>query len=189
MQESLIQQQRQLLLKTSCGILPSQKPAGIDTPISAHVALAEGQQFPYEVIFKSIMMHLMDAATNEYIFVRQFFKDNGPDAFQPIFGRTLNLILEQLENCLFNCYDCLGLLLMIKLTHANRRIMKQRKVDSLDKFFDSVTNLLWPRLKTIMDKQIRSVRDGDSRKLGFTELHAHYVSRRYAEFTCSITDT
>jgi len=158
----------------------------LNSPILAHVALAHGRKFPYEVIFKSIMMHLMDGATNEYIFIRQFFQENGPDTFQPIFGRTLNLILEQLENYLFNCYDCLGLLLMIKLTHANRRIMKQRKVDSLDKFFDSVSNLLWPRLKTIMDKQIRSVRDGDARKLGVIDLHAHYISRRYAEFTCSI---
>jgi len=157
-----------------------------DMPILAHVALSENKKYPYEVIFKSVMMHLMDSVTNEYVFVRKFLEENGPDAFQGIFGRTLSLILEQLENYLFNCYDCLGLLLMIKLTHANKRIMRERRVDSLDKFFDSLTNLLWPRLKTVMDKQLRSVRDGDVRKLGSIELHAHYVSRRYAEFTCSI---
>lgn len=157
-----------------------------DMPILAHVALSEKKQYPYEVIFKSVMMHLMDAVTNEYVFVRQFFQEHGADAFKGIFGRTLSLILEQLENYLFNCYDCLGLLLMIKQTHANKRIMRERRVDSLDKFFDSVTNLLWPRLKTVMDKQLRSVRDGDVRKLGTIDLHAHYVSRRYAEFTCSI---
>ena len=160
--------------------------SGNSGPILAHVALAEGKQYAYEVIFKSIMLHLMDAATNEYIFVRQFFKENGPDAFESIFGKTLSLILEQLENYLFQCYDALGLLLMIKLTHSNRRIMKERKVDSLDKFFDSVTSLLWPRLKTVMDRHLRSIRDGDSKKLGVIDLHAHYASRRYAEFTCSI---
>jgi len=157
-----------------------------DMPILAHVALSEKKKYLYEVIFKSVMMHLMDSVTNEYVFVRKFFQEHGPDAFQGIFGRTLSLILEQLENYLFNCYDCLGLLLMIKLTHANKRIMRERRVDSLDKFFDSLTNLLWPRLKTVMDKQLRSVRDGDVRKLGVIDLHAHYVSRRYAEFTCSI---
>jgi hypothetical protein len=157
-----------------------------DMPILAHVALSEKKKYLYEVIFKSVMMHLMDSVTNEYVFVRKFFQEHGPDAFQGIFGRTLSLILEQLENYLFNCYDCLGLLLMIKLTHANKRIMSDRRVDSLDKFFDSLTNLLWPRLKTVMDKQLRSVRDGDVRKLGVIDLHSHYVSRRYAEFTCSI---
>mmetsp|Transcript_27317 Transcript_27317/g.41118 ORF Transcript_27317/g.41118 Transcript_27317/m.41118 type:complete len:817 (+) Transcript_27317:132-2582(+) len=158
----------------------------ISMPILAHVALAEGKKYPYEVIFKSVMMHLMDSVTNEYVFVRQFFKENGAKAFDGIFQRTFNLLLEQLENYLFNCFDCLGLLLMIKLTHANKRIMKERKVDSLDKFFESVTNLLWSRLKTVMDKQLRSVRDGLPAKLGTIDLHAHYVSRRYAEFTCSI---
>ncbi len=158
----------------------------ISMPILAHVALAEGKKYPYEVIFKSVMMHLMDSVTNEYVFVRQFFKESGAQAFDGIFQRTFNLLLEQLENYLFNCFDCLGLLLMIKLTHANKRIMKERKVDSLDKFFESVTNLLWSRLKTVMDKQLRSVRDGLPAKLGTIDLHAHYVSRRYAEFTCSI---
>ena len=155
-------------------------------PIMAHLALAEGKKHPYEIIFKSVMMHLMDSVTNEYVFVRQFFKENGPVAFDGIFQRTLNLLLEQLENYLFNSFDSLGLLLMIKLTHANKRIMKERKVDSLDEFFESVTTLLWSRLKTVMDKQLRSVRDGNVSKLGTIDLHAHYVSRRYAEFTCSI---
>ena len=155
-------------------------------PILAHVALSEKKKYPYEVIFKSIMTHLMDAVANEYIFVRQFFQEHGPNTLPAILHRTLNLLLEQLENYLFNCYDCLGLLLMIKLTHSNKRIMRERKIDSLDHFFDSLTNLLWPRLKTVMDKQLRSVRDGDVRKLGAIDLHAHYVSRRYAEFTCSI---
>jgi hypothetical protein len=158
----------------------------LNTPILAHVALAEGKKYPYEVIFKSVMMHLMDSVTNEYVFVRQFFKENGAPAFEGIFQHTFNLLMEQLENYLFNCFDSLGLLLMIKLIHANKRIMKERKVDSLDKFFESVTKLLWSRLKSVMDKQLRSVRDGNVTKLGTIDLHAHYVSRRYAEFTCSI---
>lgn len=157
-----------------------------DIPILAHVALSEKKTYPYEVIYQSIMTHLMDSMTNEFVFVRKFFQENGPDAFQGILERTLSLILEQLENYLFNYYDCLGLLLMIKLTHSNKQSMRDRKIDSLDMFFDSLTNLLWPRLNTCMKKQIRSVRDGDSKKLGGIDLHAHYVSRRYAEFTCSI---
>jgi hypothetical protein len=155
-------------------------------PILAHVALAEGERYPYEIIFRSICTHLMDAATNEYVFVRQFFKENGGDAFTAIFSRSLSLVLEQTENYLFNCHDAIGILLMIKLTHANRRIMKSRNVDVLDGFFDRVASLLWPRLKMIMDAQIRSVRGANAKKLGGVELHAHYVSRRYAEFTASI---
>jgi len=155
-------------------------------PILAHVALAEGQRYPYEQIFRSVMMHLINAATNEYVFTRQFFKEYGSEAFTNIFSRTLGLMSEQLENYLFHCHDALCLLLMIKLTHSFRRIMKRRKINSLDGLLDRMTNLLWPRLKMIIDAQIRSVKNGNAKKLGGVELHAHYISRRYAEFTCSI---
>ncbi len=46
--------------------------------------------------------------------------------------------------------------------------------------------LLWPRLKVIMDAQLRSIRLANAQRLGGVELHAHYLSRRYAEFTSSI---
>ena len=38
----------------------------------------------------------------------------GMETFDKIFARTLSLLLEQLENYLFNCYDCLALLLSDK---------------------------------------------------------------------------
>ena len=100
-------------------------------PIMAHVALAEGQKYPYEMLFRSVMMHLMDAVTNEHVFCRQFFKR---DAFGPLFHATLSLLLEQLENYLFGCHDGLALLLMIKVTHAHRRMLKARHISSLDPF-------------------------------------------------------
>jgi hypothetical protein len=49
-----------------------------------------------------------------------FFKSNTRESFNKIFGRTLSLILEFLENYLLNCYDAIGLLLIIKVTHMQR---------------------------------------------------------------------
>lgn len=152
-------------------------------PILAHVALAESKSYPYEILFRSIMLHLIDAVTNEYVFCRQFFKR---DAFSPLFSATLGLLLEQLENYLFGCHDALALLLMIKVTHAHRRILQQRHIDSLDSFLEKVTSLLWPRLKTVMDSHLRSLKSTNAQKLGGIDLHPHHVSRRYAEFACSI---
>lgn len=43
-------------------------------PILVHVALAEGRQFPYEAIMRSVLKHLMDSATSEYLFTIEFFK-------------------------------------------------------------------------------------------------------------------
>ena len=44
-------------------------------PIIAHIALAEEEKYPYEVLFNLLMHYLMDSATNEYIFTRLFFKE------------------------------------------------------------------------------------------------------------------
>jgi hypothetical protein len=151
--------------------------------ILAHVALAQHQAYPYERLFQSILGHLVQAVTNEHVFCRQFFKR---DAFQPLFHSTLNLLTEQLENYLFSCYDALCILLMIQVTHSFKRMAAQRKIHSLDPFFDQLTQLLWPRLKTVMEAHSRSIQNAVPEKLGTIDLHAHTISRRFAEFSCSI---
>ena len=158
------------------------------TPINAHLALMNGDKYSYEMIFRSIMSHLIDSATNEYVFSRQFFKEYGQDdCWQSIFGKTLSLVLEQLENYLFNCHDAIAILLMIKLTHYYKRMVKVRRIDKvMEPFLDRVTNLFWPRLKMVMDAHLRSIRGANAKKVGAGDIHAHLVSRRYAEFTCSI---
>jgi hypothetical protein len=151
--------------------------------ILAHVALAQHQTYPYERLFQSILGHLVQAVTNEHVFCRQFFKR---DAFQPLFHSTLNLLTEQLENYLFNCYDALCILLMIQVTHSFKRMAAQRKIHSLDPFLDQLTHLLWPRLKTVMEAHLRSIQNAVPEKLGTIDLHPHTISRRFAEFSCSI---
>jgi vacuolar protein sorting-associated protein 52 len=154
-----------------------------ENPIVAYVATSERQTFPYERLLKSCLQHLVDAVTNEYVVCRQFFKR---DAFEQIFPPTLQLLLEQLENYLFGCYDALCILLMIKVTHQFRRSAQSRTIHCLDSFFDQMTHLLWPRLKTVMELHLRSIKQATPQSLGGVDLHAHYVSRRFAEFTCSV---
>jgi hypothetical protein len=103
-----------------------------------------------------------------------------------IFGRTLSIILEHLENYLLNCHDAIGLLLMIKITHFQRLVMQRRRVPVLDAFFDRISLLLWPRLKNILDANLKSLKAANPRKLGPVDLTPHYISRRYAEFVASI---
>ena len=157
-----------------------------EKPILVHVAAAEKEKFPYEVLFRSVMKHLMDSATNEFVFTRDFFATNARDAFNNIFTRTLSLVLENLENFLFTCHDAIALLLMIRLTHTHRRIMKARRVNVLDNFLDRVNMLLWPRLKFLFDNNLKALRNAVTKKLGTIDTTPHYVSRRYAEFAAAI---
>ncbi|CAJ1963114.1 unnamed protein product [Cylindrotheca closterium] len=154
-----------------------------EPPVVAHVALSEQRTYPYERLLKSCLQHLVDAVTNEHVVCRQFFKR---DAFDSLFPNSLQLLLEQLENYLFGCYDALCILLMIKVIHQFRKSAQSRTIHSLDNFFDQMTNLLWPRLKTVMEIHQRSIKQATATSLGGVDLHAHYVSRRFAEFTCSV---
>ncbi|CAM9679004.1 unnamed protein product [Ectocarpus sp. 12 AP-2014] len=155
-------------------------------PILVHVALAEGRQFPYEAILRSVFKHLMDSATSEYLFTMEFFKGQSHDTFNRIFARTLSLCIENLESYLSGCCDCIGLLLMIKITHAHSMVMQRRRVPVLDSFFDRVNMLLWPRFKTIFDNNLKSVKAANPKRMGVIERHPHYVTRRYAHFAASL---
>jgi len=156
-------------------------------PILLHVAQQENQKLPYEAIFRSVQQHLMDSATSEYLFLLEFFKSaDTRDLFLRVFAKTLSLCLENLENYLFTCYDALGLLLMIRVTHAQRDVMARRRIPVLDAYFDRVLLLLWPRFRAVFDLHLVSVRSAKIKKLGAIDLHPHYVVRRYAEFTSSV---
>mmetsp|Transcript_20438 Transcript_20438/g.34213 ORF Transcript_20438/g.34213 Transcript_20438/m.34213 type:complete len:714 (-) Transcript_20438:96-2237(-) len=155
-------------------------------PILVHVAMAENQRFPYEALLRSVLKHLVDAASNEFLFVVDFFKTSPRDTFNRIFGRTLSLVLENIENYLLNCYDIVGLLIMIKMTHLLRLVMQRRRIPVLDSLFDRISLLLWPRFKQVFDLNLKSVRTANPKKLGPVDVSPHYVSRRYAQLICSV---
>lgn len=162
-------------------------------PLILHVAQQENHKLPYEAIFRNVQQHLMNSATSEYLFLIDFFKpsfgDNpmrSRDLFLRVFAKTLSSCLENLENYLFTCYDAVGLLLMIRLTYAQRLVMEKRRIPVLDSYFDRVTLLLWPRFKAVFDLNLLSVKNAKVKKLGAIDLHPHYVIRRYAEFAASV---
>jgi hypothetical protein len=45
------------------------------------VAQAENQRFPYEVLLRSVLKHLVDASSNEFLFLIDFFKTQPKDTF------------------------------------------------------------------------------------------------------------
>lgn len=84
-------------------------------PILVHVAVAENQRIPFEAILRSVLKHLVDAATNEFLFIVDFFRTNPKETFNRIYAKTIAMLLENLENYLLACYDAVGILLMIRV--------------------------------------------------------------------------
>lgn len=94
-----------------------------------------------------------------------------------IFGKTLASILENLENYLLNCFDAVGIMLLIKVTHGQRLVMQRRRIPVLDPFFDKFNLLLWPRFQKVFHANITGIRSAHPKKLGNIELTPHYVSK------------
>lgn len=155
-----------------------------DAAIIPHIAEAGGLKYPYEVLFRSLHKLLMDTATSEYLFCSSFFGED--TIFSEIFAGSFSVIEEHTNLVLPNCFDAIGLLLMIRLTNEHKLIMWNRRIPSLDSYFDKLVLVLWPRFKMVFDMHLSSLRTANPRALWEDDVRPHYVTRRYAEFAASL---
>ncbi|XP_023760386.1 vacuolar protein sorting-associated protein 52 A isoform X1 [Lactuca sativa] len=157
----------------------------IDEPsLIPHIAEASSKKYPYEVLFRSLHKLLMDTATSEYVFCGDFFGEES--VFLDIFSGPFTVMDEHFGTILPNCFDAIGIMLMIRITHQHQLIMSRRRIPCLDSYLDKVNISLWPRFKMIFDMHINSLRNANVKTLWEDDVHPHYVMRRYAEFTASL---
>ncbi|XP_049869732.1 vacuolar protein sorting-associated protein 52 homolog [Pectinophora gossypiella] len=146
-------------------------------------------KYPYEALFRSLQYALVDNGCREYLFTTEFFHVKGSHAqelFDRILGKTLSLLVKNVENYVTECYDCLALFLCIQLINRYRWMCHKRAVAALDSYWDSLHSTLWPRLEYVLKLNIQSVRECDPAKLSNKELGPHYITRRYAEFSAAM---
>ncbi|KAA8544546.1 hypothetical protein F0562_022595 [Nyssa sinensis] len=157
----------------------------IDEPaLIPHIAEASSRKYPYEVLFRSLHKLLMDTASSEYLFCDDFFGEES--IFSEIFAGPFVVIDEHFNSILPNCYDAIGLMLMIRIIHQHQLIMSRRRIPCLDSYLDKVNISLWPRFKMVFDMHLNSMRNANVKTLWEDDVHPHYVMRRYAEFTASL---
>ncbi|GMP91359.1 hypothetical protein CsSME_00042096 [Camellia sinensis var. sinensis] len=157
----------------------------IDEPaLIPHIAEASSHKYPYEVLFRSLHKLLMDTASSEYLFCDDFFGEES--VFHEIFAGPIAVIDEHFNSILPNCFDAIGLMLMIRIIHHHQLIMSRRRVPCLDSYLDKVNIALWPRFKMVFDMHLSSLRNANVKTLWEDDVHPHYVVRRYAEFTASL---
>jgi hypothetical protein len=78
-----------------------------------------------------------------------------------------------------NNYDAVGLLLCIRVTYQNLRIVQKRRIPCLDPYLNAINMLLWPRFQSIMDMHIDSLKKAVASKLLPTkDTHPHYVKKK-----------
>eukprot|EP01087_Luapelamoeba_hula_P019663 TRINITY_DN6547_c1_g1_i1.p1 TRINITY_DN6547_c1_g1~~TRINITY_DN6547_c1_g1_i1.p1 ORF type:complete len:966 (+),score=202.04 TRINITY_DN6547_c1_g1_i1:3-2900(+) len=170
----------------------------MDNPIVPHVATQLKQRFSFEAIFKSYNQLLVDSITNEWKFYNDFFGDEVAqrrDVFGSIFGATIISCLESLDGYLGNCYDVIGLLLMLRITVQNRQLMSTTRrinIGGLDEYFRLLRRKFLDRYNILITANADSLDKADGAAL-CDEIKnklstPHYITRRYAEFSAAINE-
>ncbi|KAL0102564.1 hypothetical protein PUN28_018096 [Cardiocondyla obscurior] len=145
-------------------------------------------RYHYEALFRTEQYALVDNACREYLFLIEFFKVRNAqalDIFNKVMGKTLNLIKKNLQSVVEDCYDTIALFLCLHLVKHYQLICHKRAVPALDKYWETLTAIIWPRFAYVFQLNINSVKDCDPTKFS-KETVPHYITRRYAEFSAAI---
>uniref|UniRef100_A0A1A8GV03 Vacuolar protein sorting-associated protein 52 homolog n=1 Tax=Nothobranchius korthausae TaxID=1143690 RepID=A0A1A8GV03_9TELE len=165
-------------------------PAELEGPILVpHTAQRGDSRYPYETLFRSQHYALLDNGCREFLFLSDFFMVIGNsafDLFNSIMGKTLGMFLKSMSTYVSDCYDSIAIFLCIHIILRFRAITTKRTIPALDKYWDAVLELLWPRFELILEMNIQSIRNTDPQKLGVLDTRPHYITRRYAEFSSAI---
>ncbi|XP_046875160.1 vacuolar protein sorting-associated protein 52 homolog isoform X2 [Hypomesus transpacificus] len=165
-------------------------PAELEGPILIpHTAQRGDSRYPYETLFRSQHYALLDNGCREFLFLSDFFMVTGNsafDLFNSIMGKTLSMFLKSMSTYVSDCYDSIAVFLCIHIILRFRAITVKRNIPALDKYWEAVLELLWPRFELILEMNIQSIRNTDPQKLGVLDTRPHYITRRYAEFSSAI---
>jgi len=146
-------------------------------------------KYYHDQLFRSYQMLLMNTATSEFHFVSYFFDIRGdPMLFHEVFDQTKQFSLDSLEAFVAECWDAVGLLLMIRIVELSRECMQKREVSCLDSYFDALQQQLWPQLELVLKENTASLHRAAQQGLAVpgNKSHVHLVTRRYAELAASL---
>ncbi|XP_071501789.1 vacuolar protein sorting-associated protein 52 homolog [Diadema antillarum] len=166
--------------------------SGLEAPIILpHAAQKDDTKHTFESLFRSQHYALLDNCCREYLFICDFFMVSGSsaqDLFTAIMGKTLSMFLKHMDTYTNECYDSIAVFLCIHIIQRYRVLMHKRSVPALDKYWETLLEMLWPRFKIILELNIQSIHETDPQKLGSIDVRPHYITRRYAEYSGALVN-
>lgn len=120
-----------------------------------------------ETPFYNFSLALLDNATSEYSFLTTFFSPSQTyhqisRSFSSIFSPTFALGTAYTKTLTESTYDCLGLLLCVRLNQHFAFELQRRKTPVADGYINGTNMLLWPRFQLAMDMHHESIRRATS---------------------------
>lgn len=149
-----------------------------------------------EFPFRNFNLALIDNASAEYSFLTVFFSPSLSYAaisrhFNYIFEPTFALGQSLTKSLVNDTYDCLGLLLAVRLNQHFAFSLQRRKIPAVDGYINGTSMLLWPRFQVVMDQHCESVRSVtnniSTRKPSASEqakqsAAPHFMTQRFGQF-------
>jgi hypothetical protein len=149
-----------------------------------------------EFPFRNFNLALVDNASAEYSFLTSFFSPSLSFAtisqhFNYIFEPTFALGQSLTKTLIGETYDCLGLLLCVRLNQHFAFELQRRRIPAVDGYINGTNMLLWPRFQVIMDQHCESVKAATSsvptRKPSAAEqakqsAAPHFMTQRFGQF-------
>merc|ERR1719427_652935 len=157
--------------------------------IIPHAQLEKQTKYPFEFLFRSAQYALVDNACREYLFLAELFMvdgQNAQDLFNLVFNKTTQIMIKYVDTYVQDSYDCIAIFLCVHLVQRYQLLCHKRCVPGLDKYWETLNGLLWPRLTQVMEMNIQSIKDCDVMRRKPADLRPHYITRRYAEFSAAI---
>ncbi|EDL06695.1 mCG142042, partial [Mus musculus] len=151
--------------------------AELESPILVpHTAQRGEQRYPFKALFCSQHYALLDNSCREYLFVCKFFIMSGWAAhglFHALMGRTLSMTLKHLESYLADCSP--RVFLCIHIVPRFHNLAGKRDVPALNRYWEQVLALLWPRFELILEMNVQSVRSTDPQRLGGLDTRPQHI--------------
>src|SRR6266536_718231 len=166
------------------------------TALSSFLAEEDKTTHYLEFPFRNFNLALVDNASAEYSFLTSFFSPSLSYAtisrhFNYIFEPTFALGQNLTKSLVHETFDCLGLLLCVRLNKHFAFELQRRKIPAVDGYINGTGMLLWPRFQVIMDQHCESVRivtNGDSTRKPSASEQAkqsaapHFMTQRFGQF-------
>ena len=130
--------------------------------LPSHVAEDTKTPSYLETPFHAFSTAITDNASFEYTFLTAFFSTASFSTlnhqFNTIFSPTFALGHSLTKQLIDPTYDCLGILLCVRITQHLAFELQRRKCPVVDGYINGTNMLLWPRFQIAMDAHVDSVK-------------------------------
>ena len=175
--------------------------------ISSYHAEEDKATHHIETPFRNFNLALIDNVSSEYSFLTEFFSSISfsqisrrfAEVFEPTFALGQSLVKDLIEST----FDCLGILLCVRLNQHFAFELQRRKIPVADGYINGMNMLLWPKFQVAMDLHCESIRQlattvsgrSAASKLSFTGTTSdatkqstapHHLTQRFGQFLYGI---